>query len=243
MRSCIVVFFALLTVGAFAADVVKFGPTLCGGGHYMVDGKCESHAQGNCPTNFYKMPINQSTFSPYIVGGQSCMNSYVEYETSDDFHMLYNGILVNFGAVLCGEGMRTSAGSCVPVSRNDCPANYYDIAVSEETLQKNNAGKCNSGYSQYNLVSNCTSDTAEPLCAVLCTDNMAYTGVGTCAHPCGHTIKTSTGLAIPLYSQSQITPSLNIKLEEGICFGNMVSGAQKGAINIDYNGSVYHITD
>lgn len=223
--------------------VVTFGPKLCGDGYYMVDGKCESRVQGNCPTDFYKVPINQGTFSAYSVAGQSCMNSYAEYEISDDFHMLYNGILVNFGPELCGEGMRMSDGGCVSVSRNDCPDNYYDILASEETIRKNNDAKCANGYSPYDLMVNCTTNTSEPLCAVLCNGDMAYTGVGTCATPCGHVIKTSTGLTIPLYSQSQITPSLNVKLDDGICFVNMVSGTQKGAINVSYGGSVYHLTD
>jgi len=226
--------------------LVKFGPKFCGADSFMESGECVKRTQGRCPDNYYKVPVNQATFSAMSVAGKQCMNSYDEFELIDIIHLEYNGVLVNFGAKLCGPGMRMMDDTCVALSRGECPSNYYDISVDDTTLEKTNMGKCENGYTSYAFSNNCASGAGGDICAVLCDAGLNYTGLGTCATACEHgatMIKTSVGLRVPLYSTPQSSPSINIGLADGVCYGNLMPGTSPGAINIKHENTTYHSTD
>ncbi len=227
--------------------LVDFGPTFCGENQIMVDGKCERRTQGRCPDDFYQTPIAQNTFAAMTVGGEMCMNTYAMYEMPDFFSAIYNGVLVDFGPTFCGAGMRYIDGGCVPASRGDCPTGFYDVTADDATLVKTTDGACEKGYSLYGMGINCASRPGDAsMCAILCDDGTLYTGFGTCAAGCtgARAIRTSTGVTIPLYAERQSSPTLNVETSGGaVCYGNMMPGVDKGAINIKYNDTTYHLTD
>lgn len=227
--------------------VVKFGPTFCGEKEQMSNGKCVPKVQGRCPDNSYKTVINGNTFSAFSVSSQMCMNSYNEYEMPDFFSALYNGVLVNFGATLCGEGLVSQDGACVARTRGECPEKFYDVTVDEATIVKTEMGACPKDYTVYNFSANCGDGAPGYICAVLCDAGLAYTGVGTCAPRCGAgmgAIRTSTGISIPLYAENQTTPSINVSSDgRSVCYGNLLPGTAAGAINVSRDGKSYHIVD
>ncbi len=77
---------------------------------------------------------------------------------------------------------------------------------------------CNSGYGQ-NYANNCVA-----LCAA---------GFGT--------LRTSTGVSVPLYASAVTSPAIHIKAANGtMCYGNLQSGSASGAINVKHNDITYH---
>ncbi len=53
-------------------------------------------------------------------------------------------------------------------------------------------------------------------------------------------IKTSTGLSVPLYATKNTTPSINIGIGGNVCYANLILGRATNAINVEYNGQIYH---
>ena len=56
-------------------------------------------------------------------------------------------------------------------------------------------------------------------------------------------IKLSGGLSIPLYSDKSTSPSICVQYNNKICYADLVQGRTSGAINVEYNGVIYHTTD
>lgn len=115
---------------------------------------------------------------------------------------------------------------------NTCPSGYtqlnknYVISLSDS---------CPTGYSSVggeNPVVNCT-DTTSKVCMFFA--DFCKTGVTK--------LKTSTGVVNKLYDTKTTTPSLVVKTSGGLCYGNLASGSAKNAVNIKYNGNVYHVVD
>lgn len=227
--------------------LIKFGATLCGGGQQFAAGQCQDKVQGRCPAGFYKTPIAQSTFSSPSAQLQECMNSYNQYELAEYLSAIYNGVLVLFGAKLCGAGQYLADGECTSYDRGECPAGFYQATPDADTLTTPEMGVCATGYSSYALHANCDAgEVSNGLCAVLCTGGLRYTGLGTCATLCpyggGH-LKTSAGVSWPMYSEKLITPSLGMRTADGSCYINFLPGAGAG-INIkSADAKTYHITD
>lgn len=53
-------------------------------------------------------------------------------------------------------------------------------------------------------------------------------------------IKTSAGVDFPLYATRSTTPSLCVNYNNTTCYVDLESGGATGAINVNYNGVVYH---
>ncbi len=53
-------------------------------------------------------------------------------------------------------------------------------------------------------------------------------------------LNTSTGVSVLLYANKRTTPSINIGDVNGACYADLAPGRATGAINIMYNGVVYH---
>ncbi len=72
---------------------------------------------------------------------------------------------------------------------------------------------------------------------------MHFSVSGAQISPCASGISdiyTSTGLVIPLFAEKYTTPAINIKYNDVICYANLESGQASEAINIVYDGNVYH---
>ena len=55
--------------------------------------------------------------------------------------------------------------------------------------------------------------------------------------------KTSTGLSFSLYAEKYTEPSLVVGYNDGKCYGKLETGRVTGTINVNYNGTVYHLVD
>ena len=53
-------------------------------------------------------------------------------------------------------------------------------------------------------------------------------------------LNTSGGLSFPLYADKSTSPSIHIKYNNMVCYVDLESGSATGAINVKYNGVVYH---
>ena len=66
------------------------------------------------------------------------------------------------------------------------------------------------------------------------------------AAPCAAgitTLRTGTGVSIPLWAERGTEPSLCVKYNDMVCYGNLEPGQATGAINVKYGGAVYHTVD
>ena len=231
--------------------LVSFGATLCNAGEQFAAGECQPQKQGRCESGFYQTAINGNTFSSPSAELNECMNSYHQYTLPEFMSAIYNGVLVNFGATLCGAGQYLSDGTCVSRDRGECPENFVDITVSDTTMAPRENSECTTGYKSFWLAANCASNqTQSNMCATLCDAGLLYAGTGACQVGCSVTpgrivtLKSLGGFALPLYSERISVPSLNIETSAGdVCYGNLAPGAVRGAINVTVSGQDYHITD
>lgn len=155
--------------------------------------------------------------------------------------------VVRFGARLCEANQQLSNGTCMALERGECPENFHDITVDEATLATPENAACATGYTSYWLNANCSAGKEQNnMCAILCTDGLSYTGLGTCAAICPHgmtELRASDGQAWPLYAEKLTTPALNIKMPDGVCYINFLPGAARDVMNIKSATGTYHITD
>jgi len=240
---CVFVILLLTTNVASGAELVSFGPDLCGSGQMFLDGACVDVVRGSCPNGAYKTNINPETYSAPTLR-TACIDTYTGMSLPDFMHAIYNGILVDFGATLCGSGYAFVNGKCERRAQGKCPSGFNDVMADANTLQPLTAGVCADGYSVGWLNENCATKTEyASLCGVLCDADYIYTTLGTCATVCTNgasAIKTDSGVTVPLYAQRQGAPSLNVELPDGMCYGILLPGASDGAININYDNMTYH---
>lgn len=229
--------------------LINFGATLCGPDKQLVAGECVPKEQRICPDGFYKTTAEKATFAAPSADLSECTNSYNRYDYPEYIDLVYNGLLVNFGATLCGAGKYLSDGTCVSRTRGECPSDFYQIHAHDETLTPSDMGACGNGYDIYGMHADCNAgQSVNGLCAVLCESGLRYTGVGTCAPVCADgagTMHTSAGASFPVYATPQVTPSLTIKTPGGdMCYINALPGRVAGTINIKTSDNkTYHITD
>ena len=112
---------------------------------------------------------------------------------------------------------------------------YYGIA------QCTNSHPANSHYSGPG-----TPDVGN--CPWACDTGYGQTSNNTCEQLCtaGVTgLHTSTGLVFNLYANKQTSPAIHI-MPDGtntICYTSLAPGAANNAVNVEYNGAIYHSTD
>ena len=76
----------------------------------------------------------------------------------------------------------------------------------------------------------------------VCNDGYNQSSDGVCSQLCGlgfTTLRTGSGLVIPLYSEKLSSPAIHIGYNGGMCYGILESGSGDG-INLEYNGQTYH---
>ena len=131
--------------------------------------------------------------------------------------------------LFCSLGLFVTSGA---FAADTCPSGYtqlnknYVISLSDT---------CPTGYTSVggeNPVVNCTDTTSK-----VCMFFADYCKMGVTK------LKTSTGVVNNLYDTKTTAPSLVVKASGGLCYGNLASGSAKNAVNIKYNGNVYHVVD
>ena len=76
----------------------------------------------------------------------------------------------------------------------------------------------------------------------VCNDGYNQSSDGVCSQLCGlgfTTLRTGSGLVIPLYSEKLSSPAIHIGYNGGMCYGILESGSGDG-INLEYGGQTYH---
>ena len=110
-----------------------------------------------------------------------------------------------------------------------CPAGM--VAVEYDTFVPAVSGACSAGYMAHDV------------------DTVCGTGDGVCwliRMGCGagvSSIRTSTGLSVPLYAEKETFPSLCVRYNNTTCYADLDPGQVSGTINIKYNGVVYHTVE
>lgn len=149
-------------------------------------------------------------------------------------NVVLDGVICGESGVveMCPGGVYCIAGVIYP-----CPAGTYSDtpgASSPDVCQSCPDGTYSTGGESGCLecaVVPCDSTTGNPIVS----ERLCEIGFGA--------IKTSTGLSFSLYAEKYTEPSLVVGYNDGKCYGKLETGKATGAINVNYNGTVYHLVD
>ncbi len=124
-----------------------------------------------------------------------------------------------------------NGSDCIPVETG-----YYSaeglIEKSECTNKPANSHYVGTGASSANCPWECDAGynkTLNNTCAPVCDAGIATLHVGS--------------VSIPLYKSRNTAPSLNIGYNGRVCYGNLAEGTANGKINLNFNGTTYHVID
>ena len=217
--------------------------TLCDAGHMVNNnGSCVPYAQGNCHTNDSDLAADSSSFMG-LNNGACLIGGYQIKEIPDGVYGIFGGFIMGSEVTLCNNGFLVNNGSCSTYTTGECPENYQDLALNDNTMTKLTNGSCASGYQTFTINQQCDENTNDAICAILCSNGLNYTDVGTCAELCPgehHILRAGTDLSYPMYATKQITPSINLGIGNSVCYVNLVPGRVEGALHIKYNNQTYH---
>lgn len=110
-----------------------------------------------------------------------------------------------------------------------CPAGM--VAVEYDTFVPAVSGACSAGYVAHDTETVCGA--GDGVCWLVRMGCRA--GVSS--------LRTSTGLSVPLYAEKETFPSLCVRYNNTMCYVDLEPGQASGAINIKYNGVVYHTVE
>lgn len=242
----VLTFCVCINTDVFGAQIVGSEITLCSDGYSANGTSCTSYAQNNCDSGYHDILATDAFIAPQET---ECRYATYKKQTLPDTttYLIYNGILVGAEITLCSNGYSTNGSSCTTYSNGYCPNDYYDLNNGETTFKALNAGSCGSGYKTYNAESACGYSLSGSTCVDLCVNGLMTTDVGTCASLCSlgaTTLRSSTGLIIPMWSEKQTTPSVNIGINDGVCYINLVPGTTSAsAIMFEYDNNRYHTSN
>lgn len=120
----------------------------------------------------------------------------------------------------------------VPISlfAAECPNGF--IVMEYADFVPAVSGGCPVGYIAHEIDDVC-SDDSSPVCWLI-KQMRVLCGAGI------DKIKTSTGIVVPLYADKYTTPSVHVRYNDTVCYADLEPGNVAGAINIKFNGDVYH---
>lgn len=107
-----------------------------------------------------------------------------------------------------------------------CPTGF--IAVEYDGFMPATSGACPAGYVAHSVDIVCGGgDGACWLVRMMCTAGIS-------------SLNVSGGLRFQLYSERGTTPALCVKYNDMTCYADLERGNTTDAINVNYNGVVYH---
>ena len=220
----------------------------CNSGYYGSGRSCTkcpaSHpsggGDGTTISNCYKS-CSRACTKPACPAGANC-----SYGNEYTYGTEYYGGSCNAAAstcsltvTSCNSGYYKDGNSCVL-----CPESYPNSA-SGATSQSGCYATCGEQSitggnrvpvsSTVNYPNSCEYTT-------VCNDGYNQSSDGVCSQLCGlgfTTLRTGSGLVIPLYSEKLSSPAIHIGYNGGMCYGILESGSGDG-INLEYNGQTYH---
>lgn len=201
----------------------------CGAGERYESGACVSNTMGDCDTGYVDSELND--YASFIQSNAgTCATGYQAIQTRQEVsYLTHRGDNVH----KCAVGYYPTANGCVAYPVDNCPNNYYAVVPNTAYTRLNANDACNTNYSSYGDVDLCLLHMA-PNIADICTPQLACSGGGS-------SLRTSTGVNLPLYGERVTTPSINVGFGGGTtCYVNMLSGAANNTINVKYNDTTYH---
>ena len=106
-----------------------------------------------------------------------------------------------------------------------CPDGFYTVPYDVS---------CGVGLVEVSDIPQCDTDTSGEFCLI---------GGAPLAAPCAAgvtTLRTGTGLTIPLWADKNTTPALHVRYNGTVCYINLEPGNAPNSINVEYGGVVYH---
>lgn len=202
----------------------------CGAGYRYQNGACVQNTRGTCDNGYVDSGLNDAwTFTQTTAG--SCVTGYSAISTNQEISYLTGrGAGV---AAKCAVGYYPTANGCTAYPTDNCPNNYYAVIPNAAYVRAGENDTCKTNYSA-------SADTD------ICLRYMAPNIADTCTPqlPCAggaNSLRTSTGVNLPIYGESMTTPSIHVGFSGGtVCHANMVPGAANNTINIRYNNETYH---
>ena len=95
-----------------------------------------------------------------------------------------------------------------------------------------------------NNTAGCYTWGAADNCSIICNAGYGATDAGTCSKLCSAgfgTLRSSTGLSIPLYDTKNTSPAIHIRSSGGqMCYGSLGAGSSSNALNVRVSGTNYH---
>lgn len=107
-----------------------------------------------------------------------------------------------------------------------CPDGFYTVPYEIS---------CGEGFVDATNVPRCADDMSGDFCLLSASAAPCAAGVTT--------IRTGTGVVVSLWAEKTTQPSLCVKYNDTICYANLEIGTATEAININYNGVIYHTVD
>ena len=135
----------------------------------------------------------------------------------------------DYAAQVCTDEVQATGligFSVVALDGDVCPDGFYTVPYEID---------CGEGFVDVADVAHCDEDTSGDFCLMSLS-----------AAPCAAGItmlRTGTGVVVPLWAEKVTSPSLCVKYNDNICYANLEAGQATGAINVNYDGVVYHLVD
>ena len=227
----------------FNGLILDNAPTICGSDSHYVDGECVPYTQENCANGFYKNAENSATF--YSKNGNLCPTGYEPYTYGTNVSFVFNGLILDNAPTVCASGHYVD-GVCTPYASTGCITGYVDAGVDGIIAAVDANGACPSGYGALWAYQSCTAGTTDSICTTLCNGDLLKTDAGYCVATCGSGLsKLHVGdtLTFTLYGTKTTTPAINLGNGNGVCYVNLAPGRASGAINVQYNNTIYHTTN
>lgn len=122
------------------------------------------------------------------------------------------------------EAFLTDVATALPGDK--CPDGFYTVPYNVS---------CGEGMVDVADVPYCDDDASGEYCLMSASAAPCAAGITT--------LRTGTGLAIPLWAEKVTTPALGVLYNGMTCYGNLAPGKASGKINVMYDNQVYHLTD
>ncbi len=137
--------------------------------------------------------------------------------------------MMDFTAQICTDEVRAPGWNLFSVAALDgdiCPDGFYTVPYNVS---------CGEGLVDITDVPYCNDDTSGDYCLMSVSAAPCAAGITT--------LRTGTGVIVPLWAERVTEPSLCVKYNDMVCYGNLEVGRAVSAFNVNYNGVVYHTVD
>ncbi|MDW2958723.1 MAG: hypothetical protein R8M37_02845 [Alphaproteobacteria bacterium] len=114
-----------------------------------------------------------------------------------------------------------------------CPVGFSPVIEPDDFVVLFDSGVCPEGFVKAGEYDGCDADVSGLWCYVV-EQSRTLCAAGITK------LNTSGGLSFPLYSDKSTSPSIHIKYNDMVCYVDLESGGASNAINVKYNGVVYH---